>query len=99
MLPELHNLKLEEEDEGVENGITGDPLPAELPQKGVDRENLAAPDDTCPLHRVVILGSAEVGKSSLIHQLMVKIVADLQAGGSGVKPVKKSSIKEKVFGL
>ena len=29
--------------------------------------------------------------------LQVKIVADLQAGGSGVKPVKKSSIKEKVW--
>ena len=28
--------------------------------------------------------------------LQVKMVADLQAGGSGVKPVKKSSIKEKV---
>jgi len=69
MLPELHNLKLEEEDEGMENSIAGDPLPAELTQKPVQRENLTAPDNTCPLHRVVILGSAEVGKSSLIHQL------------------------------
>jgi len=71
MLPELHNLKLEEEEDGgVENSIAGDPVPAELTQnRGKNRENLAAADDTCPLHRIVILGSAEVGKSSVIHQL------------------------------
>merc|ERR1712110_1170603 len=74
MVTGLHNLKLGEDEEAVENNIAHEALSAQQ-NREVDeeeerrREKLAGCDDQCPLHRVVILGSAEVGKSSLIRQL------------------------------
>jgi len=73
LVPELHKLKVGEEEEAVENNIAFEALSTQ--QKDVAGEGeqrsreKAAGDDQCPLHRVVILGSAEVGKSSLIRQL------------------------------
>jgi len=69
MVPGLHNLKLgEDEEEAVENNVAYAGLSAQK-EKQSSREKVAVCDDQCPLHRVVILGSAEVGKSSLIRQL------------------------------
>lgn len=79
MVPELHKLKLqgdgEEEDEAEEDGnmLKTDQSSTAKAESGRKKEpmraDLAERDDNCPLHRVIILGSAEVGKSSLIRQL------------------------------
>lgn len=78
MVPELHKLKLqgdgEEEEEEEEDGNMlktdqSSTAKAESRRKEPARANLAERDDNGPLHRVIILGSAEVGKSSLIRQL------------------------------
>lgn len=80
MVPELHKLKLKgdgEEEEEEEAGEDGNMLKtdqsstarAESGRKEPMRADLAERDDNGPLHRVIILGSAEVGKSSLIRQL------------------------------
>jgi len=79
MVPELHKLKLqgngEEEEEEDGNMLKTDQSStarAESGRKEPMRADLAERDDKGPLHRVIILGSAEVGKSSLIRQLPVK---------------------------
>jgi len=78
MVPELHKLKLqgdgEEEEEEEEDGKVlktdqSSTAKTESGRKEPRRADLAERDDNVPLHRVIILGSAEVGKSSLIRQL------------------------------
>jgi len=99
MVPELHNLKLEEEEE-EEYNIADEQLSTQLTQKdvhvekqrsrGLDGEKLAACDDQCPLHRVVILGSAEVGKTSLIRQLPT--IANSATYGGCPSPNEESAL-------
>jgi len=61
-------------DDHVEDQKTKSPKP---PGAG---EHLATRDESCQLHRVVILGSAEVGKSSLIRQLPTVVNPSIYGG-------------------